>query len=73
MTFDDWSPAHYHLVTPELQSHNINATFFMPTNGVSDWSQQQTQVSDGYEIANHSKSYPDLTKEMPIKTINAPV
>ncbi len=36
----------------------------MPTNGVSDWSQQHTQVSDGNEIANHSKSHPDLTKKV---------
>jgi peptidoglycan/xylan/chitin deacetylase (PgdA/CDA1 family) len=62
LTFDDWSSAHYHLVTPELKSRNINATFFIPTNAVSDWSQLQTEVSDGNEIANHSKSHPDLTK-----------
>ncbi len=61
LTFDDWSPAHYHLVTPELRNRNINATFFVPTNAVSDWSQLQAEVSDGNEVANHSKSHPDLT------------
>ncbi len=62
LTFDDWSAAHYHLVTPELQSRNINATFFVPTNAVGDWSQLQDEVSYGNEIASHSKSHPDLTK-----------
>jgi len=65
LTFDDWSPAHYNLVTPELQNRHINATFFIPTNAVSNWSQLQTEVSYGNEIANHSKSHPDLTKLTP--------
>ncbi|MDD4969383.1 MAG: polysaccharide deacetylase family protein [Paludibacter sp.] len=62
LTFDDWSPAQYYLVTPELKSRNINATFFVPTNAVRDWSQLQDEVSYGNEIANHSKTHPDLTK-----------
>lgn len=61
LTFDDWSTAHYHLVTPELRSRKINATFFIPTVGVSDWSQLQIEVRDGNEVANHSKTHPDLT------------
>lgn len=62
LTFDDWTPGHYYLVTPELRSRNINATFFIPTNAVSNWSQLQDEVSYGNEIGNHSKSHPDLTK-----------
>lgn len=62
LTFDDWTPGHYYLVTPELRSRNINATFFIPTNAVSNWSQLQDEVSYGNEIGNHSKSHNDLTK-----------
>jgi hypothetical protein len=47
LTFDDWSAAHYYLVTPELQSRNINATFFIPTNAVGNWSQVQTVANYG--------------------------
>jgi chitin deacetylase len=65
LTFDDWSPAHYYLVTPELQSRNINATFFIPTNAVSSWSKVQTVANYGNEVANHSKSHPDLTTLTP--------
>ena len=61
LTFDDWSSGHYYLVNPELQSRNINATFFIPTNAVGDWSQVQTVANNGNEVANHSKSHPNLT------------
>jgi len=62
LTFDDWTPGHFYIVYPELQARNLNATFFVTTNGVSNWSNLNTVVSAGNEVGNHSESHPDLTK-----------
>ncbi|MCR6637560.1 MAG: polysaccharide deacetylase family protein [Sporocytophaga sp.] len=62
LTFDDWSPGHPAIVIPELKKRSVNATFFI-TNalGTPDWSQIRNAHADGNEIANHTKSHPDLT------------
>ena len=62
LTFDDWTPGHFYIVYPELQARNINATFFVTTNGVSNWSNLKTVVSAGNEVGNHSESHSDMTK-----------
>ncbi|WP_028978677.1 polysaccharide deacetylase family protein [Sporocytophaga myxococcoides] len=63
LTFDDWSPGHPAIVIPELKKRKINGTFFI-TNvlGTPDWNIVRNAYEDGNEIANHTKSHPDLTK-----------
>lgn len=63
LTFDDWSPGHPAIVIPELKKRKINATFFI-TNvlGTPNWDIVRNAYHDGNEIANHTKTHPDLTK-----------
>jgi peptidoglycan/xylan/chitin deacetylase (PgdA/CDA1 family) len=67
LTFDDWSPGHYPIVVPELQSRNINATFFVMNTSIASWNHPWpdvvTTASYGNEIANHTKTHPDLTSQ----------
>ena len=64
LTFDDWSPGHYPIVVPELQSRGLNATFFVTnTTGSYSWPQINATQANGNEIANHTKTHPDLTTQ----------
>jgi len=62
LTFDDWSPGQYPIATPELQSRNITATFFIVVRNVSNWKNVQTVVSNGNEVGNHTYSHPYLNR-----------
>lgn len=62
LTFDDWSPGHPAIVVPELKKRGMVSTFNVFTNSVSNWTQIQEAANYGNEIANHTKSHPDLTK-----------
>lgn len=60
LTFDDWSPGHYPIVVPELQSRGLNATFFVTnTTGSYSWPQIITAANNGNEIGNHTKTHPN--------------
>lgn len=61
LTFDDWSPGHPAIVVPEFNKRGIVGTFNIFTNSVSNWTGIQEAAESGNEIANHSKSHPDLT------------
>ena len=67
LTFDDWSPGHYPIVVPELQNRNLNATFFVMNTSIASWNHPWpdvvTTASYGNEIANHTKTHPDLTTQ----------
>jgi len=63
LTFDDWSPGHPAIVIPELNKRKINATFFITdVLGTPDWNLVKSAYANGNEIANHTKTHPDLTK-----------
>lgn len=64
LTFDDWTAGHPGNVVPELKSRNLTGTFFIATNMVynaSQWTAMNNAVTNGNEMANHSKSHVDLT------------
>ncbi len=67
LTFDDWSPGHFPVVLPELNSRNLKATFFLELNDVAswnhDWPDVITTASSGHELGNHTVTHPDLTTE----------
>ncbi|HPM12310.1 MAG TPA: polysaccharide deacetylase family protein [Bacteroidales bacterium] len=62
LTFDDWSPGHPAIVVPELQKRGMVGTFNIFTNSISNWTSIQEAANLGNEIANHTKTHPDLTK-----------
>lgn len=65
LTFDDWSPGQFPIVTPELAQRNINGTFFVIIKTVAawnhPWSDVMQEVQNGNEIGNHTYTHPDLT------------
>lgn len=65
LTFDDWSPGHYPVVVPELNSRNLKATFFLTLNSVAswnhDWPDVLTTAAAGHEMGNHTSTHPNLT------------
>lgn len=71
LTFDDWSPGQFPLMTPELKSRMLNATFFITLNDVASWNHDWPDVlktaADGNEIGNHTFTHPDLTTKTPLE------
>ncbi|MFM7022910.1 MAG: polysaccharide deacetylase family protein [Flavobacteriales bacterium] len=64
LTFDDWSPGHGPIVVPQLISKKLPGTFFVVANSVwkpQDYTIMSNAMTHGIEIANHSKTHPDLT------------
>lgn len=65
LTFDDWSPGHYPVVVPELNTRNLKATFFLTLNSVAswnhDWPTVLTTAAAGHEMGNHTSTHPNLT------------
>jgi len=62
LTFDDWSAGHPAIVVPELKKRNMNATFFVVSSIVTNWSSIVNASKDGNEIGNHTKTHPDISK-----------
>lgn len=62
LTFDDWSPGHPAIVVPEFKKRGLVGTFNVVTNSISDWTNMIEAAANGNEIANHTKTHPDLTK-----------
>jgi peptidoglycan/xylan/chitin deacetylase (PgdA/CDA1 family) len=72
LTFDDQYENQWRYAVPLLQSHSMNATFYVITsdtdNGFSccmSWSQLQTLQSQGDDIGSHTIDHPDLTTLTP--------
>jgi hypothetical protein len=67
LTFDDWSPGQYPIVVPELKKRDINATFFLMLPSIATWNHPWSDVvkaaANGNEMANHTQTHPDLTKQ----------
>ena len=57
LTFDDWSAGHPAIVVPELKSRNMNATFSIVPSLITDWNSLENAVTDGNELANHTKTH----------------
>mgnify|MGYP001066921600 CR=1 FL=1 len=73
LTFDDGFKAHYDYAYPILKEYNIPATFFVnsgnlvhngevPKERYGFWENFREMSDNGYEVASHSVSHPDLTK-----------
>ena len=72
LTFDDGFKAHYEQAYPILKENGIPATFFVnsgnlvnkreePKERYGFWEDFKEMAENGYEIASHSVSHPDLT------------
>ena len=72
LTFDDGFKAHYDYAYPVLQTYDIPSTFFLITQEITHRGEQQNgrygvwedfrEMSEqGFEIASHTVSHPDLT------------
>lgn len=72
-TFDDATASHYSFVAPLLKQYGFCATFFIcefPPNfndssKYMNWRQIRELDKAGFEIANHTKSHPMLTRLKP--------
>ncbi len=64
LTFDDWSPGHYPVVVPELNSRGLKGTFYLSLTSVASWNHDWPSVNNtanaGHEIANHAVNHPNL-------------
>lgn len=65
LSFDDWSNGHPKIAVPQLEKRNLVGTFNITTDFVSNWVSIQQAFDNGNEIANHSKSHPDISKMDP--------
>tara|TARA_R110002050_G_scaffold161176_1_gene290744 strand:- start:14673 stop:15449 length:777 start_codon:yes stop_codon:yes gene_type:complete len=68
-TFDDASASHYAYVAPLLKKNGFNATFFVCEfqdfelkNKYMTWEQIKELGEMGFEIGNHTRSHPNITK-----------
>jgi peptidoglycan/xylan/chitin deacetylase (PgdA/CDA1 family) len=66
ITYDDGLSSQIENASRIMSLLDLNGTFFVTTDNVGipyggTWSQWQSVVDDGHEIASHSKSHPDLT------------
>lgn len=68
LTFDDQYENQWRYAVPLLQSHNMNATFYVITSDTDhgfqccmSWSQLQTLQSQGDDIGSHTIDHPNLT------------
>jgi peptidoglycan/xylan/chitin deacetylase (PgdA/CDA1 family) len=72
-TFDDATASHFSIVAPLLKKYGFGATFFIcefPPNFADtakymNWRQISELHKMGFEIANHTKSHPMLTRLSP--------
>ncbi|MFV0469174.1 MAG: polysaccharide deacetylase family protein [Dysgonomonas sp.] len=72
LTFDDGFKAHYDYAYPILQANDIPATFFVNSGNLVNkgqtqkerygyWEDFKTMSDNGYEVASHSLTHPNLT------------
>jgi peptidoglycan/xylan/chitin deacetylase (PgdA/CDA1 family) len=68
-TFDDASESHYSYVAPLLKKNGFNATFFVCEfqdfelkDKYMTWEQIKELGDMGFEIGNHTRSHPNITK-----------
>jgi peptidoglycan/xylan/chitin deacetylase (PgdA/CDA1 family) len=70
LTFDDATASHYSVVAPLLKSYGFGATFFICEFGKNfqdsskymNWRQIQELDKMGFEVANHTRSHPGVSK-----------
>ncbi len=68
LTFDDAVESQYSIVAPLLNQYKFGATFYVcefPTNlkdKYMTWKQIKQLEKMGFEIANHTKSHPSLSR-----------
>ncbi len=65
LTFDDWSNGHPKIAVPQLKKRNLVGTFNVVSSFQSTWDGIQVAFDNGNEIANHSKTHPDISKLTP--------
>jgi peptidoglycan/xylan/chitin deacetylase (PgdA/CDA1 family) len=72
-TFDDAPASHYSIVAPLLQQYGFGATFYVcefpphsaDSNLYMNWRQIRELDRMGFEVANHTKSHPQLSTLSP--------
>ena len=69
-TFDDATASHYSVVAPLLKSYGFGGTFFIcefgqnfkDTSKYMNWRQIKELDKMGFEVANHTRSHPGVSK-----------
>ncbi|MEP7230194.1 MAG: polysaccharide deacetylase family protein [Ginsengibacter sp.] len=60
LTLDDWMISQINTAIPMLMQKGFSATFFVTTNKVTNWNDLVKACDSGFEIANHTKTHPQL-------------
>jgi peptidoglycan-N-acetylglucosamine deacetylase len=77
-TFDDATASQYSIVAPLLKQYGFGATFyicefppnFSDTSKYMNWRQIRELDKMGFEIANHTRNHPGLTKLKPFQILD---